>query len=193
MNTDHWPRWYIFVRKIDETVLNNKPPNTIFQIGIDASYVIAFIAPPSIKPFEQSYCIQNTRSMVFCQRGRGRAEGRCVIASLERWRTWYRIRPGQGDHKAYSRNEKNSSLLRPACSRIARRVPFGIVFLSGTTTSLLIPGALLTKALWPPFPLLGASSNPALRRALISSFKDRDGSFFIEQSLPDVRYTFLWR
>ena len=46
-----------------------------------------------------------------------------------------------------SRRERNSSLLRPACSRIARIVPFGSVLRLGTMTSLVLPGPRLTKAM----------------------------------------------
>ena len=68
---------------------------------------------------------------------------------------------------------------------MALRVPLGSVFRSGTITSLVLSDPRFTNALWLPLPLFGASSKPASRRALITSFDDMAGSFVIEPLLPD--------
>ncbi len=73
--------------------------------------------------------------------------------------------------------EKNSSRVKPACSKIANRVPRGMSFPYGTMTRRVLPsGPLFTNARWLPFPRSGASAKPAFRSAWIIFFEERDGS-----------------
>ena len=79
----------------------------------------------------------------------------------------------------------NSSRERPACSNIARSVPFGRDLLSGIITNLVSVAVRFTMAEWLPLPLLGASSNPATLRAVITRFDEMMGSFLIARWLPN--------
>ena len=59
---------------------------------------------------------------------------------------------------------------------MAFSVPLGITFFRGIITNKVCSVSFFTKAIWLPFPLLGAYSNPADLSALITSFDEIDGS-----------------
>ena len=80
------------------------------------------------------------------------------------------------EREDYNRR-RNSSRLRPACSRTESTVPRGMSFPYGTMTRRVRPaGSRRTNARWLPLPRSGASRNPAWRRAEIIARDESDGS-----------------
>lgn len=87
----------------------------------------------------------------------------------------------------------NSSRLKPAWSRMDRRVPRGMSLPCGTITKRILPAASrLTNARWLPLPRSGASTNPPLRNALMIAREESDGSRITQRRFQGVWCSGVW-
>ena len=92
------------------------------------------------------------------------------------------------DEREDHNRRRNSSRLKPACSRTESTVPRGISFPYGTMTRRVRPaGSRRTNARWLPLPRSGASRNPALRSATMIALEESDGSRITRRRRQGVR------